>query len=202
MANPTFRVSSGLPEKAHRKRMGDAVWLFMWLVNKQTKPDGTVLGGRPIKCFEIGAGLGYHRVTVLRHIRTLEAGYIAVKRTPYGLVIRILHQKKFPQPVQKASNLRKRDVTDVLHRCNRSATSTCRSATSKIKTPEVDPEVDPEVNPPRRGGPKNSGDKRTQGAANAVNGNLGPEKARRARARYRRLEKEAAWGKERDVGRH
>ena len=187
MLNPTFRVSSGLPEKAHRKRMGDAVWLFMWLVNKQTKPDGTVLGGRPIKCFEIGAGLGYHRVTVLRHIRTLEAGYIAVKRTPYGLVIRILHQKKFPQPVQNPSKLRKRDVTDVLHRCNRSATSTCRFATSKIKTPEVDPEVDPEVNPPRRGGGSN---------------HTGKEKARRARARYRRLEKEAAWGKERDVGRH
>jgi hypothetical protein len=45
-------VSNGLLKDDHRKRIGSAVWEFMWLIDKITRIDedgkGWVLGGKPI----------------------------------------------------------------------------------------------------------------------------------------------------------
>lgn len=94
--NYHIAVSNGILKDGHQKRMGSAVWQFLWLLDKVTKidPDGSglVLGGRPVKLTEIG---GAHRITLSKAISRLEKEkYIETKRTPYGLVFRVLKAKK------------------------------------------------------------------------------------------------------------
>lgn len=89
-------ISNGLLTPAHKKKMGSAVWEFMWCIDKVTKIDedgvGWVLGGKPIKLHEIGMG---HDNTTSRNLTKLEEGhYIKVIRTPHGLSIRVNKAKK------------------------------------------------------------------------------------------------------------
>jgi hypothetical protein len=74
--------------------MGAAVWQFMWLIDKVTKIDeggyGWVLGGKPINLSHIGP-----ERTVSRNLQKLKnEGYIIIKRTPYGLIIKVTKAKK------------------------------------------------------------------------------------------------------------
>lgn len=92
-------ISNGLLKDGHRKRMGAAVWEFMWLIDKVTKIDdkgmGKVLGGKPIKLDEISDQLGVHRDTVSDNLSALEReGYITKKNAPYGLIIGVNKAKK------------------------------------------------------------------------------------------------------------
>lgn len=89
-------VSNGLLETKHRKKIGSAVWEFMWLIDKVTKIDdegfGWVLGGKPINLKDIK---GIHPVNVSKNLKKLEdAGYIFITHTPYGLSIRVAKAKK------------------------------------------------------------------------------------------------------------
>lgn len=89
-------VSNGLLTKEHKKKMGSAVWEFMWCLDKMTAIDksgkGVVLGGKPVQLHEIGMG---HDNTTSRNMQKLEdAGYIKTTRTPYGMVIYINKPKK------------------------------------------------------------------------------------------------------------
>lgn len=92
-------ISNGLLTQDHRKRMGSAVWEFMWLIDKVTKIDakgtGQVLGGKPIKLAEIAKALGSDEETISRNlIRLEEQEYIKKTRTPYGIVIVVNKAKK------------------------------------------------------------------------------------------------------------
>ena len=92
-------ISNGLLKDGHRKRMGEAVWEFMWLIDRVTSIDdqgyGKVLGGKPIKLDEIAEDLEVHRDTVSSNLIKLEEhGYIEKTRTPYGLSIRVVKAKK------------------------------------------------------------------------------------------------------------
>lgn len=92
-------ISNGLLTSEHRKRMGSAVWEFMWLIDKTTRIDqkgaGYVLGGKPIKLSEIAKGLGSDEETISRNlIRLEEEEYISKTRTPYGIVIKVNKAKK------------------------------------------------------------------------------------------------------------
>jgi len=92
-------ISNGLLKDGHRKRMGEAVWEFMWLIDRITVIDeqgyGKVLGGKPIKLDEIANDLEVHRDTVSSNLIKLEEhGYIEKTRTPYGLSIRVVKAKK------------------------------------------------------------------------------------------------------------
>jgi hypothetical protein len=89
-------VSNGLLSSDHKKRMGSAVWEFMWCIDKITRIDtkgyGLVLGGKPITLNEIGIG---HDNTTSRNLSKLEGeGYIIITRTPHGLVIKVAKAKK------------------------------------------------------------------------------------------------------------
>lgn len=90
-------ISNGLLKNDHEKRMGAAIWQYMWLIDKITKIDdkgfGWVLGGKPIQLDEIAENKS--RDTVSRNLKRLESeGYINIKRTPYGLVISVNKAKK------------------------------------------------------------------------------------------------------------
>jgi hypothetical protein len=79
----TFRVSNGI--FAHRKRIGAAVWVFLWFVDRVTKDvpngtgevDGIVLGGSPVSARRIASELQDTPRTVQAHIsRLISRGYI------------------------------------------------------------------------------------------------------------------------------
>lgn len=88
-------------EAQHYERMGAAVWLYGWLVLRQTHQSGSVgwvLGGSPISYREIEEETGFNRRTLERWMTTLRRhGYIETETAPAGVVIRITKAKKFPQ---------------------------------------------------------------------------------------------------------
>lgn len=88
-------------EARHYLRMGQAVWLYGWLVLRQTRQVGTmglVLGGRPVSYREIEEETGFHPRTLERWMRALRReGYIETTPTPAGVIVRITKAKKFPR---------------------------------------------------------------------------------------------------------
>lgn len=88
-------------EAQHYERMGAAVWLYGWLVLRQTHQSGSVgwvLGGAPISYREIEGETGFNRRTLERWMTTLRRhGYIETEAAPAGVAVRITKAKKFPQ---------------------------------------------------------------------------------------------------------
>lgn len=127
-------INNGLLYDGHRKRMGSAVWEFMWLLDKITSISeegiGLVLGGRPIKIEEITKDLQITRKHVGLHLTRLsEEGYISTLRTPYGLVIKVHKAKKiFNQ---------KPDVTKTTHLYTKNDTSLSKNDTSNIRQDNI-----------------------------------------------------------------
>lgn len=92
-------VSNGLVEGNHRKRMGSAVWEFMWLLDKITSITedgiGFVLGGKPIKLKEIADDQGVTYNNISKNLLKLEREkYINIKHASYGLIITVNKTKK------------------------------------------------------------------------------------------------------------
>lgn len=95
-----IHVYSGLITAEHHQRMGAAVWTYLWCLDHQTDDKGRVLGGKPVKAKEIGDQLGLCEDRVRDHLAVLDKEqYIQAKRTPYGISITILNQKKFKKRV-------------------------------------------------------------------------------------------------------
>lgn len=98
-----FPVYSGILTPEHRKKIGSALWEFIWCISKTTREIkidsenlGLVLGGKPIKLSEIANDIGIDRSTVKRNIDKLEKeGYLSLLRAPYGIIIRINKSKKW-----------------------------------------------------------------------------------------------------------
>jgi hypothetical protein len=97
-------VSNGLLE--HCAVMKEAVWLFMWYIDKTTKekPDGNgtgnlvgaVLGGMPCRDEDAASALGREVKTIRRWRKHLtKEGYIELKRTPIGYKIWVKKSKKW-----------------------------------------------------------------------------------------------------------
>jgi hypothetical protein len=88
-------------EARHHQRMGAAVWLYGWLVLRQTHQQGDVgwvLGGAPISYREIEEETGFNCRTLERWMHTLRRqGYIETEAAPAGVIVRITKAKKFPQ---------------------------------------------------------------------------------------------------------
>lgn len=97
-----FPIYSGLLEPEHYKRIGSAIWLFLWCVSSTTKEieeEGTVwgivLGNKPMKLSEIADRFGVNNKTVSRWLDTLEDHhYIRVTRAPRGLILWVRNSKK------------------------------------------------------------------------------------------------------------
>lgn len=94
-----IEIKNNLLEPKHVENMGQAVWLYMWLVDKMTSISeegiGRVLGGRPVKYDEIKLELGISKNTYSRWIaRLLKYPYIETTLAPYGIVFRVLKAYK------------------------------------------------------------------------------------------------------------
>lgn len=97
-----FPIYSGLLEPEHYKRIGSAIWLFLWCVSSTTAEKdeegtvwGIVLGNKPMKLSEISERFGVNDKTVSRWLDTLENHqYIRVTRAPRGLILWVRNSKK------------------------------------------------------------------------------------------------------------
>jgi hypothetical protein len=92
-------IRGGIWDEKHRAKMGEAIWLFGWLIHRQTKQsygEGLVLRGMLLTYDAIAEDTGYPAETVRRWMRSLrDLGYIGVKHGSYKkLVIRIRNAKK------------------------------------------------------------------------------------------------------------
>ncbi len=89
-------------EARHFDRMGSAIWLYGWLVLRQTHESGGfgwVLGGSPITYREVEEETGFNRRTLERWMGALRRErYIETEIAPGGLVVRIAKPKKFSRP--------------------------------------------------------------------------------------------------------
>lgn len=94
-------------EARHYQKMGAAVWLYGWLVLRQTHQSGEigwVLGGAPISYREIEGETGFPRRTLERWMHALRRnGYIETTAASSGVVVRIMKAKKFAQPPRNAA---------------------------------------------------------------------------------------------------
>jgi hypothetical protein len=93
-------IRGGLWEKKHSDAMGESVFLFGWLVLRQTTQrngTGLVLRGKPLTYADITADTGWPERTLHRWMARLQqAAYIEVSHSVYSrMVIRILNAKKF-----------------------------------------------------------------------------------------------------------
>jgi hypothetical protein len=97
-------LRGGLFEQRHCARTGASIWLYGWLVLRQTSQHdglGWVLGGSPITYREIEEETGFNPRTLERWMRDLRrGGYIETQAVPSGIVVRITKAKKFPQFAQ------------------------------------------------------------------------------------------------------
>ncbi len=95
-------ISSGILE--HFPRMGDSVWLFIWLIDAETS-SGTVLGGRPLQDQDIAVRTGWPAWRVKRWRRwLLHQSYISVCRTRRGFVYEVAKSKKYVRPGRSGSH--------------------------------------------------------------------------------------------------
>lgn len=93
-------IRGGLWDDAHLERMGPAVWLFGWLVHRQTRERqgvGLVLGGSPLTYEIIRQDTGMPVRTLKRWMaRLTRVGYVRVAHAAHKrMVIEIIKAKKF-----------------------------------------------------------------------------------------------------------
>jgi len=97
-------------EAQHHARMGAAIWLYGWLVLRQTHQCGTtgwVLGGAPVSYREIEEETGFNRRTLERWMRVLRKHeYIGTQSAPGGVIVRILKAKKHARKGERAPTVR------------------------------------------------------------------------------------------------
>lgn len=98
-----FPMYSGLLEPEHYKKIGSAIWLFLWCISSTTAEQeregivwGVVLGNKPMKLSEIAEKFAVNDKTVSRWLDTLESHqYIKVTRAPRGLILAVRNSKKW-----------------------------------------------------------------------------------------------------------
>jgi DNA-binding MarR family transcriptional regulator len=101
-------VRGVLLDAGHYDRMGSALWLYSWLVLRQTHQTGSigwVLGGAPVSYREIEEETGFNRRTLEGWLRRLRReGYIETQAAPTGVVIRITKAKKYSQTARRIAD--------------------------------------------------------------------------------------------------
>lgn len=114
-----IQISNGLLERKHYENMGQAVWLFMWLLDKMTSVSeegvGLVLGGKPIKFEEVEEDLGMSYATYKRWVSTLrKAGYVETTRTSFGYKFKVIRaQKTFGQKSESSKMSHQSDSSNM-----------------------------------------------------------------------------------------
>ena len=132
-------------EAQHYARMGAAIWLYGWLVLRQTHQTGTtgwVLGGAPITYREIEGETGFNRRTLERWMSLLRRNaYIATEAAPGGVIVRILKAKKHSQTASGANAgaaLRARKVAETVRRVGERGPQDCAAMRSESQKNDVD----------------------------------------------------------------
>lgn len=103
-----IEIKNNLLEKKHIENMDNAVWLYMWCLDKMTSISeegiGKILGGKPIKFKEVIEELGISHRTYTRWVERLKKfGYINTIQAPYGLIISVNKAVKVFNRVAKNS---------------------------------------------------------------------------------------------------
>ena len=100
-----FYVWNGVLEAKHRRRIGPAIWEFLWLLDHITKEKdgiGRVWNGKPVNYKKIAESFEVNEKTVRSHFDRLEEkGYIERTLTPRGHSIRVLNSKKWTKSGRK-----------------------------------------------------------------------------------------------------
>ena len=132
-------------EEQHYARMGSAIWLYGWLVLRQTHQTGAtgwVLGGAAITYREIEGETGFNRRTLERWMSLLRRNaYIATEAAPGGVVVRILKAKKHLQAASGANTgaaLRVRKVAETVRRVGERGPQDCVAMHSESQKNEAD----------------------------------------------------------------
>ena len=103
-------VSNGIVDPKHYRSMRESIWMFYYLLDKQTRGvdsdgNGKVLGGKPIRDSDIAAAFGVSIRTVRRmRDRLFQFGYVTARRTPYGYVYAITKPKKWKDKTGERSD--------------------------------------------------------------------------------------------------
>jgi hypothetical protein len=101
-------VSNGILTQQHYEKIGDAIWYFMWCIDKTTREKtdaagniyGVVLGGMPVHDSSVASTFGVHVNTARNwRINLTEARYIKATRTPNGWSIQVAKSKKMHKRV-------------------------------------------------------------------------------------------------------
>lgn len=101
------KVYTGLLEGKHVKKIGEALWLLLELINRTTHEidgRGIVLNGGRIEDAELAKRFNIHRNTVTNwREKLVEGGYITARRTKWGYSYTVLKSKKYA-PVVEGGN--------------------------------------------------------------------------------------------------
>ena len=92
-------VKNDLLEEKHYQNMGEAIWLYLWLLDKMTSINengiGRVLGNQPVTYTQLYVELGMPERTYQRYVSRLRKyGYINTLRTPRGLIFSVTKATK------------------------------------------------------------------------------------------------------------
>jgi hypothetical protein len=120
-------LSNAILEPKHYRAMGEALWLYTYLLDRQGKGRdknglGQVAGSMPIRDSDIASTLGSSEKTISRWRKRLRShSYITARRTPYGYTYAITKAKKWQdKPVERSdksvSSLTARDRTRTAER--------------------------------------------------------------------------------------
>lgn len=124
-----IEIKNTLLDPKHVDNMGQAVWLYMFLIDKITSVGedeiGIVLGRKPITYKEVKEELGISQDTYTRWVAKLEAyPYIQAIRTPHGFSFRVYKAyKKFGKRIRKTSES---DSAEMRNHLRKSAESNIR----------------------------------------------------------------------------
>lgn len=108
-------VWNGILEPKHRERIGPAIWIFLYFIDRTTKerpnkqnPDeiqGWVYGKMPLTLKRMSSETGLPERTISRYLFTLEChDYIRTVRTPHGLIILVQKSAKWLKSEKAVEN--------------------------------------------------------------------------------------------------
>jgi DNA-binding transcriptional ArsR family regulator len=115
---PSYNIGAknGLLEQKHFDKLGTALWLYLWFLDKQPKDTDKVLGGQPItyEMFALEFGKVSRRTYTYWLKAIVDGGYVTTLRTPRGSVVTINKPKKWSDAQKVAQQ--KSDAQDVAQR--------------------------------------------------------------------------------------
>ena len=143
-------LSNGILEPKHVKNIGPAIFVFLWLIDRTTRQvdgAGIVLGGKPVKAFEVGESLGICQKTFLRSLdRLVRHGYVERTLAPNGYIVRVLKDYKYARQVaqncptsQGRDRAKVSDPTDKTVRPGRTQLSDARRESSDESVEQAAP---------------------------------------------------------------